>query len=119
MVWEYTARAIPCSRLHASRPRAADALRPASRHRRGKRALAYRRSAVYFADGPWTRAAALKPVDVNNWITQLADDRAVVFSERQWVTFSVRDTGPGISFEDMPHIFERFSTEAGPRPGGA
>lgn len=62
---------------------------------------------------------ALKPVDVNNWITQLADDRAVVFSERQCVTFSVRDTGPGISFEDMPHIFERFSTEAGPRPGGA
>jgi signal transduction histidine kinase len=51
---------------------------------------------------------ALKPVDVNDWITQLADDRAVVFSERQWVTFSVGDSGPGISFEDVRHIFERF-----------
>jgi signal transduction histidine kinase len=51
---------------------------------------------------------ALKPVDVNDWITQLADDRAVVFSERQWVTFSVGDSGPRISFEDVLHIFERF-----------
>jgi two-component system sensor histidine kinase ResE len=28
--------------------------------------------------------------------------------EQDWVTFSVRDTGPGISSADIPHIFERF-----------
>jgi two-component system phosphate regulon sensor histidine kinase PhoR len=29
-------------------------------------------------------------------------------SGSQWVAFSIRDTGPGISDEDLPHLFERF-----------
>ncbi len=28
--------------------------------------------------------------------------------DRQWVTLSVTDTGPGITPDDLPHIFERF-----------
>ncbi len=32
----------------------------------------------------------------------------VVEAERTWVTLSVTDTGPGITPEDLPHIFERF-----------
>jgi len=28
--------------------------------------------------------------------------------DQQWVTISVTDTGPGITPEDLPHIFERF-----------
>ncbi len=28
--------------------------------------------------------------------------------ERPWVTFSVRDTGPGVATEEIPHLFERF-----------
>lgn len=34
---------------------------------------------------------------------------AVVEAEaRPWVTFSVRDTGPGVAAEEIPHLFERF-----------
>jgi PAS domain S-box-containing protein len=28
--------------------------------------------------------------------------------DSNWVTFTVKDTGPGISAHDLPHIFERF-----------
>lgn len=28
--------------------------------------------------------------------------------DRVWITFSVRDTGPGIPPEEQPHVFERF-----------
>jgi len=28
--------------------------------------------------------------------------------DQEWVTFSVRDTGPGVLPEEMPHLFERF-----------
>jgi signal transduction histidine kinase len=27
---------------------------------------------------------------------------------RDWVTLSVQDSGPGISIEEIPHLFERF-----------
>ncbi len=29
-------------------------------------------------------------------------------SDSRWVTFTVKDTGPGISTRDLPHVFERF-----------
>ncbi|HZY42736.1 MAG TPA: HAMP domain-containing sensor histidine kinase, partial [Anaerolineae bacterium] len=29
-------------------------------------------------------------------------------SDDPWVTFTVRDTGPGVSAKDLPHLFERF-----------
>jgi len=30
------------------------------------------------------------------------------FNNQQWVTFSVQDTGPGITAEEQTHLFERF-----------
>jgi signal transduction histidine kinase len=38
--------------------------------------------------------------------------------DQRWITFTVTDTGPGISAQDMPHLFERFYRgEAGRRSG--
>jgi len=35
-----------------------------------------------------------------------------------WVTVTVTDTGPGISAQDLPHLFERFyRAEVGRRIG--
>ncbi len=32
----------------------------------------------------------------------------IVEQDQTWVTFTVRDSGPGLAPEDQPHIFERF-----------
>lgn len=38
--------------------------------------------------------------------------------DQDWITVTVADTGPGISTQDMPHLFERFYRgEAGRRSG--
>jgi PAS domain S-box-containing protein len=38
--------------------------------------------------------------------------------DQDWITVTVTDTGPGISTQDMPHLFERFYRgEAGRRSG--
>ncbi|MBI5566347.1 MAG: PAS domain S-box protein, partial [Chloroflexi bacterium] len=39
-------------------------------------------------------------------------------SDRNWVTLTVKDTGPGITAKDSPHLFERFYRgEAGRKSG--
>jgi PAS domain S-box-containing protein len=35
--------------------------------------------------------------------------------EQDWITFTVRDTGPGISADELPHLFERFYRGAAAR----
>jgi PAS domain S-box-containing protein len=40
--------------------------------------------------------------------------------EQDWITVTVADTGPGISAQDLPHLFERFYRgEAGRRSGAS
>ncbi|HEY4724114.1 MAG TPA: ATP-binding protein, partial [Anaerolineae bacterium] len=39
--------------------------------------------------------------------------------QRRWITFSVRDTGPGIAPQDLPHLFERFYRGEVGRKSGA
>jgi signal transduction histidine kinase len=39
--------------------------------------------------------------------------------DQNWVTFSVRDTGPGISEADRPHLFKRFYRGEAGRASGA
>jgi len=39
--------------------------------------------------------------------------------DQPWVTFSVHNTGPGISAKDVPHLFERFYRGEAGRASGA
>ncbi len=45
--------------------------------------------------------------------------RLDVDSARNTVVFSVRDSGPGISQQDLPHVFDRFFQAHRPRTGNA
>jgi PAS domain S-box-containing protein len=40
-------------------------------------------------------------------------------AEREWVTLTVKDTGPGITAKDLPHLFERFYRGEAGRKSGA
>lgn len=53
--------------------------------------------------------------------TEQGSVQLVVSHHEGLVTFRVRDTGPGISYEDQPHVFEAFyqmRTAAGHKPAG-
>jgi two-component system sensor histidine kinase BaeS len=39
--------------------------------------------------------------------------------DRDWVTFTVQDTGPGILAKEMPHLFQRFFRGEAGRSSGA
>jgi signal transduction histidine kinase len=47
-------------------------------------------------------------VTVNASVRRLGDGR-------RWIESTVRDTGPGFTAEDLPHVFRPFVTR---RPGG-
>jgi signal transduction histidine kinase len=46
-----------------------------------------------------TRACTRPPARTSTWLTQ---------SDASQVTLTIRDTGPGIAPEVLPHLFERF-----------
>jgi signal transduction histidine kinase len=39
------------------------------------------------------------------------------YASSEWVTFTVQDTGPGITAKDLPHVFERFPSRRGRAQG--
>ncbi|MCX6032847.1 MAG: GAF domain-containing protein [Chloroflexi bacterium] len=62
--------------------------------------------------GTITLSTGLQTADsrlqIGNPAEQGASNLQFHVSNLQWVTFSVRDTGPGMTAEDQTHIFERF-----------
>jgi PAS domain S-box-containing protein len=60
---------------------------------------------------------ALHYTPAGGLVTVIADVQSN--EERQWITLTVQDTGPGIAPHDMPHIFERFYRGEAARRSGA
>ncbi|MCA9901498.1 MAG: response regulator [Anaerolineales bacterium] len=52
----------------------------------------------------WANAVNYTPAGGSIWL----QTETAVEDQQQWITVSIIDNGPGISNEDLPHIFERF-----------